>query len=200
MTDTLEQGQFPASEYRFCKDHKYDEGDFYKIFPSLFAIRKGVWNAFFEQTMHLLDKDKQYQAYVNREKMLTFFYSFFELLTLNRSYVLFALNSEGRPLKNIRQLSGLRSHFVSYAADLVSASNETKSSRLTQQSPRLYSEGAWLQMLFLLRFWMRDDSPGFEKTDLAIEKSVNTIFDLFDNTPLESALDFGKFLFKENIS
>lgn len=100
----------------------------------------------------------------------------------------------------MQQLSGLRSGFVAYAANLVEDSNETKSSRITQQSPKLYSEGAWLQMLFLLRFWIRDDSPGFEKTDMAIEKSVNTIFDVFDNTPLESVLDFGKFLFKQGVS
>ena len=54
--------------------------------------------------------------------------------------------------------------------------------------------------VFLLKFWMEDDSAGFEKTYLAIEKSVNTIFDVFDNTPLESIIDFGKFLFKENFA
>jgi hypothetical protein len=52
-------------------------------------------------------------------------------------------------------------------------------------------------MLFLLKFWMDDDSAGFEKTDMAIEKSVNTIFDVFDNTPLDAVFDFGKFLWKE---
>ena len=45
---------------------------------------------------------------------------------------------------------------------------------------------------------MSDNSPGFEKTDVAIEKSVNAIFDIFETTPLESIIDFGKFLFKEN--
>ena len=132
--------------------------------------------------------------------MLTFFYAFFELLTLNRSYVLFALKEEEPSLKNLSQLSGLRGGFLEYAGGLVADSNEDKTSRITRQSPRLYSEGAWLQMLFLLRFWMKDDSAGFEKTDMAIEKSVNTIFDIFDNTPLESVLDFGKFLFKERMS
>ena len=47
---------------------------------------------------------------------------------------------------------------------------------------------------------MDDNSPQFEKTDVAIEKSVNTIFDVFDNTPLERVLDFGKFLFKEKMA
>jgi hypothetical protein len=44
---------------------------------------------------------------------------------------------------------------------------------------------------------MDDSSPGFEKTDIVIEKSINTIFDVFDNTPLKNILDLGKFLYKE---
>ena len=70
----------------------------------------------------------------------------------------------------------------------------TKPNILLERSETIYSEGAWVQMLFLLKFWMDDDSAGFEKTDMAIEKSVNTIFDVFDNTPLDAVFDFGKFL------
>ena len=47
---------------------------------------------------------------------------------------------------------------------------------------------------------MNDNSAGFEKTDVAIEKSVNTVFDIFENTPLESIIDFGKFLWKEKMA
>ena len=47
---------------------------------------------------------------------------------------------------------------------------------------------------------MDDNSPAFEKTDVAIEKSVKAIFDVFETTPLESILDFGKFLVKENFT
>ena len=71
---------------------------------------------------------------------------------------------------------------------------------MTKKTPQLYAEGAWLQFLFLLKFWMDDSSPGFEKTDLAIEKSVHTIFDVFENTPLERIIDFGKFLYKEKFA
>ena len=31
-----------------------------------------------------------------------------------------------------------------------------------------------------MRFWIEDRSAGFEKTDIAIEKSVRSVFDLFD--------------------
>ncbi|MEL6916867.1 MAG: TetR family transcriptional regulator C-terminal domain-containing protein, partial [Bacteroidota bacterium] len=100
----------------------------------------------------------------------------------------------------MEQLRGLRSHFKTFSSELIVDANAEKTLKITKHNPRLFSEGAWLQLLFLLKFWMDDSSAAFEKTDLAIEKSVKTIFDIFDNTPLESILDFGKFLYKENLS
>ena len=64
----------------------------------------------------------------------------------------------------------------------------------------MFSEAAWAQLLFLLKFWLGDTSLGFERTDEAIEKSVTVAFDVFDNTQLEKLLDFGKFLWKEKLN
>ncbi|NNE76439.1 MAG: TetR/AcrR family transcriptional regulator, partial [Pricia sp.] len=125
---------------------------------------------------------------------------FFEMLTLNRSYVLFALQEHTGALKNMEQLKGLRKHIKAFATDLIEDGNADKNLKITKHNPRLFSEGAWLQFLFVLKFWMDDNSPGFEKTDIAIEKSITTIFDIFDNTPLENIIDFGKFLYKETFA
>lgn len=200
MSEVLETERFPASVYKFCKEHNLEEAEFYSHFGSLDAVRSGIWGSFFDQTRERIEKDKNYEGYGNREKMLSLFYTFFEMLALNRSYILFALGSESKPLEQLRHLSGLRKRVRGFAMELIQAANEEKRSRVTRQQPGLFAEGAWVQMLFLLRFWMRDDSPGFEKTDMAIEKSVHTIFDIFDNTPLERVLDFGKFLYKEHLA
>jgi hypothetical protein len=50
-----------------------------------------------------------------------------------------------------------------------------------------------------MKFWLDDTSSSFEKTDIYIEKSVNTSFDIFNTKPLKSLIDFGKFIFKEKI-
>jgi hypothetical protein len=50
----------------------------------------------------------------------------------------------------------------------------------------------------ILKFWIEDTSKGFEKTDILIEKTVNTAFDLMQTQPLERVIDLGKFLWKEN--
>jgi hypothetical protein len=44
-----------------------------------------------------------------------------------------------------------------------------------------------------------DESPTFEKTDLYIEKSVKATFELMNIAPIDSLIDFGKFIFKEKI-
>ena len=57
-----------------------------------------------------------------------------------------------------------------------------------------------MQLLITMRFWMEDASPSFEKTDVFIEKTINTGFDLLDVKPLKSVIDLGKFIFNEKIS
>ena len=200
MDYVLEHEMVPKSIYKFCKDGKIQESDLYSHFGSVTGIQKAIWNKFYTNTQGLMQKNKEYEQFSNKDKMLTFFYSFFELLTLNRSYVLFALQNDNSMMKNMEQLKGLRSHIKAFATELIIDGNAEKNLKITKHNPKLFSEGAWLQFVFILKFWMDDDSAGFEKTDMAIEKSVNTIFDLFDNTPLDNIIDFGKFLFKEKMT
>lgn len=136
----------------------------------------------------------------NEDKMLTFFFTLFEALTLNRSYVLFTLQEHQNSMENLSQLKGLRKNIKTFASELIEERNETKNLKVLKYSPQLFSEGAWVQFLFLLKFWMNDSSPNFEKTDIAIEKSVTTIFQVLETTPLEKVLDLGKFLYKESFA
>lgn len=200
MDYVLENEKVPKSVYKFCKVNAIEESDFYLHFGSIDAIKKGIWDTFYMNTVSVIEKNKEYQEFTNRDKMLTFFYTFFEVLTLNRSYVLFIMESASGSFRNMEQLKGLRKNIKEFSKGLIADGNANKSSKITKHNPQLFSEGAWLQTMFLMNFWKSDDSAAFEKTDVAIEKSVNTIFDVFDNTPLENILDFGKFLYKETFA
>ncbi len=200
MTYVLEHETIPKSIYKFCKETDIEEEKFYSVFGSVEGIQKAIWRVFYRKTIDLIQKNKEYDNFSNKEKMLTFLFSFFELLNLNRSYVLFTLSEKGHMLKNMEQLKALRKDIKELATELIEDANADKSNKFSKHNPSLFSEGAWLQFVFLLNFWKEDNSAGFEKTDMAIEKSVNTIFDVFDNTPLDSIMDFGKFLFKENLA
>lgn len=199
METVLMDEKTPKSVFKFCKEHNFQEAVFYDYFGSFVGLQKEIWSSFYKQTILLANKDESYPDYSNREKMLTFLYTFFELLTLNRSYVLFTLKEHQNVMKNLGQLKGLRKDIKDFSADLIRENNEDKKLKVLKQSVTVFSEGAWLQTLFLLKYWMDDNSASFENTDIAIEKSVRAIFDLFDTQPLESVLDFGKFLWKEKM-
>lgn len=200
MDHVLEHGEEPKTIYKFCKDLKIDESEFYQFFGSFDNLKSGIWNAFHINTISVLHGDSDFENYANKDKMLSYFFTMFEMLTANRSYVLFSLEKHKNMIQNLSQLKELRGHMTSFASDLIEAGNDDKNYKITKNPVRLFSEGAWVQFLFLLKYWMNDNSPGFEKTDVAIEKSVKAIFDIFETTPLESIIDFGKFLFKENFT
>ncbi len=200
MNYVLENEQEPISIFKFCKSENISEADFYTHFGSFDGLKEQIWVAFFDQTHNLLEKDEHFSSYPNKEKMLSLFFTLFEVFTANRSYILFTLKTQEYSLKHLKQLSGLRHKIRHFANDLITVSNEEKTYRLTKKPVQLFSEGAWVQFLFLLKYWMNDNSAGFEKTDMAIEKSVKVIFDVFENTPLDSIIDFGKFLIQENFA
>lgn len=190
----------PKSVFKFAKEHDMTEADFYKFFGSFEALQKGIWTTFFDNTMQLAHKNPDYEMFNNQEKMLTFFYTFFEMLTANRSYVLFSLHEHKDMMATMKQLKDLRQHIKEFAGGLIEDKNDEKSFKILKQPVSVFSEGAWLQTMFILKYWMEDTSPSFEKTDVVIEKSVRAIFDVFETTPLESVLDFGKFLWKEKMN
>lgn len=200
MEWVLENNQKPESVYQFCKKMKIDEMEFYQHYASVSALDKGVWNGFYDNAMGMLEKDKAFENYGNREKLLSFYYTFVELLNLNRSYVLFVTDEGRSGLKDMSQLQGLHSRIKTFAKGLIEEANEDKKLRVSKRSPEVFSEGAWVQLLVIIKFWLTDESAGFEKTDVFIEKSVNTVFDLFETTPIEKVLDLGKFLWQERMS
>jgi len=194
----LEYEKEPKSVFLFCKKNEIIESDFYQHFSSLEHVKKAIFVQFFDNAFSLICKEKNYEAQSPKEKLLSFYYTFFEVLLLNRSYVLFSLSATENKMQRLMSLKSLRHSFKEFTSTLIEQGNMHKQSRFTKHPEALFSEGAWVQLLFLLKFWIEDKSDGFEKTDMAIEKSVQTVFELFDNTLLDSIIDFGKFLWKEN--
>lgn len=131
--------------------------------------------------------------------MLSYYFTFFENLTANRSYVVYLLEKHKNSLKSYRILTELKSSFAHYIKNLGIELIDVKEDRLDKLQNSGLTETAWLQLLLTIKFWLDDTSPSFEKTDIFIEKSVNTSFDVLNIKPLKSIIDFGKFIFKEKV-
>ena len=131
--------------------------------------------------------------------MLSFYFTFFELLTANRSYVVMSLKEHQNQLKNLMQLSNLRIGFKNYITEIITDEVRTQHEKFQNFQEKAIQETSWIQFLLTMKFWLEDESPAFEKTDIYIEKSVKATFELMNIAPLDSIIDFGKFIFKEKI-
>jgi hypothetical protein len=199
MNYRLENNDQPKSVYQFAKINGFDESQFYSFFGTLESVEKEIYKVFLEKTVELIQKDPAYEAYDMKSKMLSFYFTFFELLSANRSYVVMSLKEHQNQLKNLMQLSGLRIEFKNYITQIISDEVRTQHEKFQNFQEKAIQETAWIQFLLTLKFWMEDESPAFEKTDIYIEKSVKATFELMNMAPIDSIIDFGKFIFKEKI-
>ncbi|WP_299100953.1 TetR family transcriptional regulator C-terminal domain-containing protein [uncultured Winogradskyella sp.] len=199
MDYVLTHNHKPKSVYAFAKDNNFEEQKFYEFFGSFEALEQSIFQIFFDHTIANLEKSEDYHSFDARNKMLSFYYTFFEILTANRSYVIHALNASNNKLETLKVLKHLKNSFTNYVAHLDIKTIDLKQEKLEKIQNKALKESAWIQLLVTLRFWMDDASSSFEKTDIFIEKSLKTSFDLIDTTPLKSIIDFGKFLYKEKM-
>jgi hypothetical protein len=200
MDYVLEKNEEPKNVFSFCKEHKINETEFYTFFGSIDALKQEIWVKFFENAMTTVEGEEAFQTYSDKNKLLTLYFTLFEILTLNRSYVLFSLKENKEGLKNLKNLKQFRNHFKDFIVTIIDDNENMVSDKISKVTKPVFAEGAWIQFLFLLKFWMDDTSKSFEKTDVLIEKSVNTVVDLLDTKPLESLFDLGKFLWKEKMN
>ncbi|MFV5692254.1 TetR family transcriptional regulator C-terminal domain-containing protein [Flavobacterium sp. LT1R49] len=199
MNYTLENNDKPKSVYNFTKLNNFSEAEFYNFFGTMESVEKEIFKMFLEKTVELLQKNQDYETYDMKSKMLSFNFTFFELLSANRSYVTMSLKQHHNELKNLMLLSSLRSSFKNYVAGIISDEYRIKQEKFQNFQEKAIQETSWIQLLLTLKFWLEDSSPAFEKTDLYIEKSIKATFELMNITPLDSLIDFGKFIFKEKI-
>jgi len=200
MEYVLEHNHAPKSVYAFAKSNGFKEAEFYKFFTNFETLESKIFSLFFTNTKETLESSKDYPTYDSRNQLLSFYFTFFENLTANRSYVVYALNESCNKLENLKKLKELRSKFLEYIDELDIEVLQIKNKQIEQIKDSIVQESYWVQLMITLKFWLDDTSTSFEKTDIFIEKSINASFDLISISPLKSVVDLGKFLFKEKIS
>lgn len=194
-----DKGKRPESVYSMSNELKLEEATFYSYFSSFDSLEKEIFALFSKRTIETLNKSKEYDTFDSRNKLLSYYYTFFENLKANRSFVTYILKDWKSQLKNLKTLSKLRVSFLDYVESLDIETIDFKAEKIDKGQKKIIGESAWVQLLITLKFWLDDDSSNFEKTDVFIEKMLNTSFDIAANSSLKSILDFGKFLYKEKI-
>lgn len=189
----------PKSIYQFCKTIEIEESEFYKNFNSFEILEEEIYSEFHHITINLLKNDEAYQTLDNKNKLITYYYTIFEMFNANRSYVIWSLKMDKIDLKKLKTLKSLKQHFTKYINDLGIEKIDLKKEQLNKFQEKSFNEVMWLQFMSTLKFWIDDTSIGFEKTELLIEKSLTVGFNVIENNTLKDIIDLGKFFYKEKI-
>ena len=190
----LTNNERPKSVYNFAKKLKMTEAEFYTLYASFSAIEKTIWADLTITAIAGIKSRKCGRKYSSREKILSFFYSYIELLKSRRSFVIYSLQQHGKKISTPDVLADARPIFENFAEDVINDGLDSGELAERKFFSKRYKDALWVQFAFILNFWIDDDSAGFEKTDEAIEKGINLSFDLFQRSPIDNLFEYGKFL------
>lgn len=190
----LTQGGKPKSVYVFAKENNLSEEEFYNFFGSFEGIEESIWTELLSKAITGVQSQEVWEQYTAREKMLAFFYGFVELLKSKRSFALYTLRGSEKRIGTPWVLKSAKNVFEIFAANIIQQGIETGELADRPFFSQRYKDALWVQFGFIITFWAKDSSAGFEKTDEAIEKGINVTFDLFERSPLDSLIEYGKFM------
>lgn len=211
----LSKGKRPASVKAFTDSLQLLEKDFYHLYRSFDDLEYDIFESYFQETIEKLANDTTYQGYSSVEKMLAFYYAWFEKLAMHRSFITWLEQQKPfisraidyLPLGNkiikfaVKQaiatappyLHHVRTAFKKYIKPVI---NEGLGEELADRFwiAGKYDEVLWGQTILLYRYWLNDRSQGFEKTDAAIEKSVHFTFELLRPNAWDAGFDLIRFM------
>ncbi|MDH5032652.1 MULTISPECIES: TetR/AcrR family transcriptional regulator [Chryseobacterium] len=194
----LNHGERPKNIYRFAKDNEFEEKDFYDYFSSFEQIEKSMLVNLFDKSVELASEINNSDEITSKEKLLNVYFIFFENMTMNRSLVLMILGNDKLHLAKIsNQLKETHRQFVKTLDFNDWEMIQKAKDDLKKFHEKAREEALWIHLVSAIEFWKKDTSPSFEKTDIFIEKTIDTGFELMENEPLRKIVDLGKFLFKE---
>lgn len=197
----LSHGEQPKSIYQFAKENKFEEQKFYDFFTSFDQLEKQILVKLFSKSLELVNEVNNADGMTSKEKLLNVYYIFFENLTMNRSLVMMILGNQKLPLsKNLLSLKKIHQEYIKTLDFSSWEILENAKENIKNTHEQIRENVLWLHLVSVIEFWKNDSSPAFEKTDIFIEKTIDTGFELMDNEPLRKVFDLGKFLWKEKFN
>lgn len=197
----LSHGEQPKSIYQFAKENKFEEQKFYDFFTSFDQLEKQILVKLFSKSLELVNEVNNANGMTSKEKLLNVYYIFFENLTMNRSLMMMILGNHKLPLsKNLFSLKKIHQEYIKTLDFSSWEVLENAKENIKNTHEQIRENVLWLHLVSAIEFWKNDSSPAFEKTDIFIEKTIDTGFEFMDNEPLRKVFDLGKFLWKEKFN
>lgn len=192
-----DQGK-PSDVESLASQYNFEPDLFHEHFESFEALDRAIFKTLIDISIATLAESPDFVSFSKKDKLLSLYYTLFENFTLNREFVVITIKGYGLSLNAISLFSELKESFMGFVDSL---QMETLRLNDTVESIQKKSikEGFWVQFLLTVKFWLSDDSDQCEKTDIFIEKSINTGVELLNTRSLNNIIDLGKFLYAEKV-
>jgi len=189
----LEHGEPPVSVWKFAKALEIPEREFFEQFASFPAVEGEVWKARLDATVAAVTGSPEWEGFNARQRMLTFLFGFFADALDHRSFFLARFPCPGARTGKATSLDALKRSFQAFAGDVLQRGAET--GEIPGRGPlrQAYPLALTQHFLSTIDFWLRDQSPRFERTDEFIEKSTALAFDLLGRSAFDSGADLVRF-------
>ncbi len=191
----LEKGVLSVSRKEIAAAANLEFDDFVAAFPSLEALQSAVWTQYLRNTLETLETSEEFIQYSVREKLLAYYYTFFELIGQEAEFVNLFGSKLGIWNYEPSFLKPFKEAFLAFISSLLSEGIESGEIEERMVLGTEYVGWHWPQMLFLLNKWVDDKGETKESSDQAIEKAVNLGFDIMGRNLFDSAFDFAKYMF-----
>lgn len=192
----LTEGRTPPSVFAFAEELGMDEAEFYTFYSSFESVERAVWDELMKNTLKSLEEDPDYPDFSAREKLFSFFYTHLEVLKSKRSFVAMRWKQIAKSPKTPTSIKSYKEGFLKYAKQLITQAINNDEIKERAFISDQYYKALWYQLVFIVDFWIGDTSPDFEQSDAAVEKAVNLAFELLNESTIDRAIDFAKFIWQ----
>lgn len=182
-------GEKPLNSYTLCQKVGMKEKEFFELYSSADDVGRKVFGLLAEEAIEALNASKEAQQYSSQDKIMAYYYTFFQIAVSHRSFIDAAFHKDKGLLRDYRV------KYKEYIGDVIQEgiAMEEIVERLSLSS--YYPDMLWQLHLRLINFWLADTSEHFVETEKAIAIYSQLPLELMGHNLLDSFLETAKFTF-----
>lgn len=168
-------------------------------FYDLDLIESKIWEDGIFLALKFSEDDPNYDEYSVREKLLSFYYNYVEVLKKNDLFYQYSANINSLFELSIinNRTSFLKNTLSKNINKIIQEGISTGEIADRYFITNYYSDILFYQSMIIIKYYLTDTSNEKENSDEIIEKSVNLIMDLLEPNFTDSAFLFAKFLIQK---
>jgi hypothetical protein len=160
--EMLITGEGEINSFTISKKVGISEKDFFQHFNSADDIARKIWSNLADTVIDSLNGSELFSSYPPRQKILSYYFTFFETALSERSFIEATINKS-------KSLKTYKEKFKQFVSDIVQEGIAVEDIKERLTLSNYYPEVLWQLHVRILHFWLKDVSDRFVETEKAIE-------------------------------